>query len=287
MDMASHPCLSQPARPTLDNKCKSQRCWQMIVTAKVLEGAGTWGGVVGPQPALLPVWLVFRPSVARSSDRVKRHRKPTHSCECSRFQKLRPNLKNGKTRCRAPLFEQNKHVCYQTSLAGHDDRGECPGGFEVTRSQARGDWRSGEWPHTLGETQGGPVQPLDCPHRCTLIRGAPTPLGSPAPKEGGQRGVPTVCFTSCAGCLCGTWGDSMVKRLLLWGKCSSELLGVLEASLGGEGNSSSFRPFRLSRAGLMRGLRWCREPELEATEPATEGAGEGSGEGQLLDSREK
>lgn len=97
----------------------------------------------------------------------------------------------------------------------------------------------------------------------------------------------TVCFASCAGCLCGTWGESMVKRLLLWGKCSSELLGVLGASLGGDGNSSSFRPFRLSRAGLMRGLRWCREPELEATEPATEGAGEGSGEGQLLDSREK
>lgn len=83
----------------------------------------------------------------------------------------------------------------------------------------------------------------------------------------------------------------MVKRLLCWGKSSSELLGVLGASLGGDGNSSSFRPFRLSRAGLMRGLRWCRAPELEATEPArepaTDGAGEGRGEGQRLDSREK
>lgn len=96
----------------------------------------------------------------------------------------------------------------------------------------------------------------------------------------------TVCFRSCASCLCVTWGGSMVKRLLLWGECSSELLGVLGASPG-DGNSSSFRPFRLRRAGLMRGLRWCREPELEATEPATEGAGEGSGEGQLPDSREK
>lgn len=97
----------------------------------------------------------------------------------------------------------------------------------------------------------------------------------------------TVCFRSCASCLCVTWGGSMVKRLLLWGECSSELLGVLGASPGDDGNSSSFCPFRLSRAGLMRGLRWCREPELEATEPATEGAGEGRGEGQLPDSREK
>lgn len=80
----------------------------------------------------------------------------------------------------------------------------------------------------------------------------------------------------------------MLKCLPLGGKCPSELLGVLGASPGGDGNSSSFCPLRLSRAGLMRGLRWRREPELEATEPATEGAGEGNGEeGQLPDSREK
>lgn len=78
-----------------------------------------------------------------------------------------------------------------------------------------------------------------------------------------------------------------MKRLPLGGECSSELLGVLGASPGVE-KSSSFCPFRLSRAGLMRGLRWRREPELEATELATEGAGEGSGEeGRLPDSREK
>lgn len=97
----------------------------------------------------------------------------------------------------------------------------------------------------------------------------------------------TVCFVSCAVCLCGTWGGSMLKWLPLRGKCSSELLGVLGASPGGDGNSSSFCPFRLSRAGLMRGLRWRREPALEATEPATEGAGDGNGdEGQLPSSRE-
>ena len=97
-----------------------------------------------------------------------------------------------------------------------------------------------------------------------------------------------VCFMSRAGCLCGMGGGSTVKRLPLRGECSSELLGVLGASPGGDGNSSSFCPFRLSRAGLMRGLRWRREPELEATEPATEGAGEGTGEeGQLPESREK
>lgn len=79
----------------------------------------------------------------------------------------------------------------------------------------------------------------------------------------------------------------MLKRLQLRGKCPSELLGVLGASPGGDGNSSSFCPFRLSRAGLMRGLRWRSEPVLEATEPATEGAGEGNGdEGQLPSSRE-
>lgn len=78
-----------------------------------------------------------------------------------------------------------------------------------------------------------------------------------------------------------------MKRLPLGGECSSELLEVLGASPGVE-KSSSFCPFRLSRAGLMRGLRWRREPELEATELATEGAGEGSGEeGRLPDSREK
>lgn len=97
-----------------------------------------------------------------------------------------------------------------------------------------------------------------------------------------------MCFVSCAGCLHGTWAGSVGKRLLLWGECSSELLGVLGASPGGDGNRSSFCPLRLSRAGLMRGLRWRREPELEATEPATEGAGEGSGEeGQLPARREK
>lgn len=78
-----------------------------------------------------------------------------------------------------------------------------------------------------------------------------------------------------------------MKRLPLGVKCSSELLGVLGASPGGE-KSSSFCPFRLSRAGLMRGLRWRREPELEAMELATEGAGEArGGAGKLLDSREK
>lgn len=87
-----------------------------------------------------------------------------------------------------------------------------------------------------------------------------------------------LSFVSCAGDLCGTWGGSRGKRLPLRGECSSELLGVLGASPGGDGNSSSFCPCRLSLAGLMRGLRWRREPELEATEPATEGAGEGSGE---------
>lgn len=98
----------------------------------------------------------------------------------------------------------------------------------------------------------------------------------------------TVCFTSCAGCLRGTRGDSMGKRLPLWGEWSSELLGVLGASPGCDGNSSSFCPWRLRRAGLMRGLRWRREPKLEATELATEGAGDGSGEaGQHPDSREK
>lgn len=45
-----------------------------------------------------------------------------------------------------------------------------------------------------------------------------------------------------------------MKRLPLGGECSSELLGVFGASPGGE-KSSSFCPFRLSRAGLMRGLR--------------------------------
>lgn len=62
-----------------------------------------------------------------------------------------------------------------------------------------------------------------------------------------------------------------MKRLPLGGENSSELLGVFGASPGDE-NSSSFCPFRLSRAGLMRGLRWRKEPELEATELATEGA---------------
>lgn len=95
-----------------------------------------------------------------------------------------------------------------------------------------------------------------------------------------------VCFVSQVRFLCGSWGDS-AKRLLLGGECSSELLGVAGASPGGE-KSSSFCPFRLSRAGLMRGLRWRKEPELEAMELATEGAGDGRGEaGKLLDSREK
>lgn len=87
-----------------------------------------------------------------------------------------------------------------------------------------------------------------------------------------------VLWASCRGSM---------KRLPLGGECSSELLGVLGVSPGGE-KSSSFCPFRLSRAGLMRGLRWRTEPELEAMELATEGAGEGRGEeGKLPDSREK
>lgn len=95
-----------------------------------------------------------------------------------------------------------------------------------------------------------------------------------------------VCFVSRVRFLWGSWGGSM-KRLPLGGECSSELLGVLGPSPG-VGKSSSFCPFRLSRAGLMRGLRWRREPELEAMELATEGAGEGRGEeGKLPDSREK
>lgn len=97
-----------------------------------------------------------------------------------------------------------------------------------------------------------------------------------------------VCFVSRAGCFLGTWGGSTVQRLPLGCECSSGLLGMLGASPEGDGNSSSFLPSKLSRAGLMRGLRWRREPELEATEPATEGAGEGTGEeGQLPESREK
>lgn len=91
-----------------------------------------------------------------------------------------------------------------------------------------------------------------------LLTGVPTAAcGSeaPPPPGGGQRVVPTACFVSGARCLRGTWGGSTAKRLLLWAKCSSELLGVLGASPGVDGNSSSFCPFRLSRAGLMRGLR--------------------------------
>lgn len=126
------------------------------------------------------------------------------------------------------------------------------------------------------------------PCAASLTRGSHSPAGLPRLRGGGQGVLPTVCFVSCAGCLRGTWAGSVGKRLLLWGECSSELLGVLGASPGGDGNRSSFCPLRLSRAGLMRGLRWRREPELEATEPATEGAGEGSGEeGQLPARREK
>lgn len=103
-------------------------------------------------------------------------------------------------------------------------------------------------------------------------------------EKGWDNAVPTVCLESCTGCRGGSWGDSRVKRLLLEGECSSELLGVWGASPEGDGNSSSFCPFRLSLAGLMRGLRWRREPELEAME----GAGDGSGEvGQLPDSTDK
>lgn len=95
-----------------------------------------------------------------------------------------------------------------------------------------------------------------------------------------------VCFVSRVRFLCGSWEDLM-KRLPLGGERSSELLGLFGTSPGGE-KSSSFCPFRLSRAGLMRGLRWRKEPELEAPELATEGAGEGrGGEGKLPDSREK
>lgn len=86
----------------------------------------------------------------------------------------------------------------------------------------------------------------------------------------------------------GRGGGARVKRLPLCGECSSELLGVPGSSPGLLGNSSSFCPSRLSRAGLIRGLRRRREPELEATELATEGAGDGRGDdGWHPDSREK
>lgn len=55
-----------------------------------------------------------------------------------------------------------------------------------------------------------------------------------------------------------------MKRLPLGGENSSELLGVFGASPGDE-NSSSFCPFRLSRAGLMRGLKE-KPPLLETPE---------------------
>lgn len=40
--MASQPCLSQPARPTLDGKLKGQRCWRTRAAVKLL-----WGQVPG------------------------------------------------------------------------------------------------------------------------------------------------------------------------------------------------------------------------------------------------
>lgn len=146
----------------------------------------------------------------------------------------------------------------------------------------------GERPHRPRRARTGPGQhPGDVP---TAARGPEASRAHWASRlrEGAQRAIPRVCFVSRAGCFWGTWGGSTVQRLPLGCECSSGLLGVLGASPEGDGNSSSFLPSKLSRAGLMRGLRWRREPELEATEPATEGAGEGTGEeGQLPESREK
>lgn len=85
----------------------------------------------------------------------------------------------------------------------------------------------------------------------------------------------------------GKLGSSGAKMLLSEWVCSSEPLGVSRASFC-DGNSSSFCPLRLRRAGLMRGRRKRRDPELEVTEPATDGAGDGMREGTALpDSREK
>lgn len=85
----------------------------------------------------------------------------------------------------------------------------------------------------------------------------------------------------------GKLGSSGAKMLLSEWVCSSEPLGVSRASFC-DGNSSSFCPLRLRRAGLMRGRRKRRDPELEVTEPATDGAGDGMREGTPLpDSREK
>lgn len=68
---------------------------------------------------------------------------------------------------------------------------------------------------------------------------------------------------------------------------SSEAVGERSASLC-DVNSCSFCPFRLRRAGLMRGRRPRAELEVEVTEPAIEGVGEGPGEdGRLPDLREK
>lgn len=81
-------------------------------------------------------------------------------------------------------------------------------------------------------------------------------------------------------------GSSGAKVLLSEWVCSSEPLGVSRASFCG--NSSSFCPCRLRRAGLMSGRRKRRDPELEVTDPATDGAGDGMRDGAPLpDSSEK
>lgn len=81
-------------------------------------------------------------------------------------------------------------------------------------------------------------------------------------------------------------GSSGVKVWLSECVCSSEPLGVSSASFCG--NSSSFWPCRLRRAGLMSGRRARTEPELDVTEPATDGAGDGMRDGaRLPDSSEK
>lgn len=76
-------------------------------------------------------------------------------------------------------------------------------------------------------------------------------------------------------------GSSGAKAWLSGWVCSSEPLGVSRASLCA-GNSSSFWPCRLRRAGLMSGRRRRSEPELDVTEPATDGAGDGIRDGARL-----
>lgn len=76
-------------------------------------------------------------------------------------------------------------------------------------------------------------------------------------------------------------GSSGARPWLSGCGCSSEPPGLSRASLCA-GNSSSFWPCRLRRAGLMSGRRRRRDPELEVTEPATDGAGDGMREGARL-----